>query len=265
MALPRITCEPRNANHKDQKWFRGYIKRKRKAVLKKLNKAHEQADEKTIARCVRQLQDLLSGIGTVLEHTEPPAIPKPLTKDDGLKPITKFVITAGFLFQYYTDIVAKTDNESVHYVSGAVVKDTAYLNHIVGFKLTTQNAVRAIADANDQALALHDLDEKGMPFLSYFHSHPGHGTESNHPSSTDVAYQKRLEAMGYTSMIAAIFGRGRNGECYVRFFPDWKQFDIEIQGKGVTRVSKNSYQIGPYDCSRSSKRTIISPNQYVAR
>lgn len=262
MRFPKLTFEHTPANHKDVKLFRPYLKSQSAKITKMLKKAVRQGDANTVAWCEQRLNDLLPLTQAINgQQTKKP--PEQEVKD-ALQPIINFVMTAGFLHHFYVDIVAQTQNESVCYISGALVGDTAYLNHVVTFKLATQNPVRAIADAADQAVALREMEDMGLPFLAHFHSHPGHGANSNHPSQHDVIYQKGLEALGCTSIIGAIFGRSLDGSCFVRFWPDWKDFHIEIQGKGVKRVSKDNYQIGPYAQRRIDKRTIIAPNHAVA-
>lgn len=86
---------------------------------------------------------------------------------------------------------------------------------------------------------LRVMDGAGHVLLGMFHSHPGMGAESVHPSGTDIAAQARFEQ--FYEAISGIFSRGRR-EYFVRFFSNRMPFRVELFGRGE-EVEPNVFRI----------------------
>jgi hypothetical protein len=130
--------------------------------------------------------------------------------------------------------------EEFHYATGLRIDARTYVvSHIVPVQYARQDAggVRVLDASNISALA--KLDELGLPLVMHFHSHPGFGREANHPSSTDRAFQERLERGGHVA-IGGIFSR----DGFLRFFAgDDGRFAIEVHGSNVRKLSDVEYRI----------------------
>ena len=98
--------------------------------------------------------------------------------------------------------------------------------------------VRVEADLRSTHRLLIKLEQFGHRLLAHFHSHPGRGSDSTHPSGTDRAFQQRLEKGGHVA-VAAIFSR----DGYVRFFRLDGNFQLEIHGSGIEECEDNVYRL----------------------
>ena len=136
-------------------------------------------------------------------------------------------------------LVDGSGNENECYCAGVVDKDanTATPIQVLPIRLARQSAVSARGDALSIYHTLSELDRWAHPILMFCHSHPGRGPSSTHPSGTDLGTQKDLEVT--YQVIGAIFSQ----DGHVRFFSAGKPFQIQIFGKGVTKVDGNVYRI----------------------
>lgn len=123
--------------------------------------------------------------------------------------------------------------ERLHLVTGTVTADeTKVLSRMEHVKLAQQSTAYIRADDADAHLKIVELSEKhGHQLLAVFHSHVSRGAASSHPSGIDTAFQNRLAKLGCPA-IGGIFSL----DGYVRFFSTWRDFEIEVYGKGVEKI-----------------------------
>ncbi len=160
-----------------------------------------------------------------------------LTKDfvSSVEPKQVLRYRIGSLFikecaQYLTS----SPEEVIHLVSGIELEKNSFLLDRLEKVEYQASMVGAKADVKDLFKKLIELDEKyGHLLLAVFHSHPFKGVAGTCPSGIDRKLQNGLEMSGYKT-IQAIFSR----DGYVRFFSNKLDFEIEVYGKGVEKISE---------------------------
>jgi proteasome lid subunit RPN8/RPN11 len=149
------------------------------------------------------------------------------------KIIPVYLIGSRLLYESY-DLLTRTKEESLHYLTGIRVENIFVITRIVPFELVQQSIVGVRGDSLSSFSVLRDMDTFGEALFACFHSHPGSGPSSTYPSSIDKEYQERLERGDYPT-ISAIFSR----DGHVRFYSLNRRFIVAIKGRGVERVKGN--------------------------
>ena len=146
--------------------------------------------------------------------------------------VLRYRIDSLFLREAFQQLVS-TPEEVLRMVSGLVLEDNQFvLDRLMKVEYRA-SIIAAKADVRDLFTKLIEMDEKhGHLLLAVFHSHPFNEIAGTCPSGVDRNLQENLERSGYKT-IQAIFSR--NG--YVRFFTNKLNFEIEIYGKGVQKIS----------------------------
>lgn len=123
-------------------------------------------------------------------------------------------------------------NERLHLVTGTIADGIRVLSQMEKIKLDKQSPAYVKADDVDAHMKIIALSEEhGHPLLAMFHSHMSKGMHATTPSAIDTSYQNRMVKIGCEA-IGGIFSL----DGFVRFFSTWKEFEIEVFGKGVQRV-----------------------------
>jgi len=149
----------------------------------------------------------------------------------------KFQISTIFLRECQEYLISDpSQNERLHLITGSITRDgTWILSRMEKVRYEEQTPVFVKADALDIINKLASLEEDHGHFrLATFHSHIMIGINSNQPSSIDIAYQQRLAKLK-SEAIGGIFTL----DGFVRFFSTWKDFQIEVYGKGVQKIFDN--------------------------
>jgi proteasome lid subunit RPN8/RPN11 len=156
-------------------------------------------------------------------------------EDKGSEPL--LVINSLMLHDCFK-LLTRTENESLHAVTGSIIGNIRSLERIIPLSLSEQNVVGAAADNGDLADRLMRLNDFGLRPLAYFHSHPSCGVNATCPSSTDRQTQSTMEMSG-SKIIGGIFSR----DGYIRFYANKSEPNMRVMGKRVRKVEKNVYQL----------------------
>jgi hypothetical protein len=153
----------------------------------------------------------------------------------------RYVISSLFLHECFKDLT-KTVEEEFFFVTGTIINGIYVLDQKAEF----QHQKRSVVGVTGQTTSTHKLLIKLEQFrhrlLGCFHSHPGKGPDSTHPSGIDENFQTRLEGGGHVA-VGAIFSR----DGYVRFFRMDKSPEIEIYGEGVEKHGQNIFRLTNLD------------------
>ena len=166
-------------------------------------------------------------------------------KPDDSRP--RFQISSLFLYECFEKLTAD-DREQFFFITGTEVNGVCVLNQRAEFEHESRTAMGVIAKPSSTHRLLIKLEKFGHRLLGHFHSHPGDGPGSTHPSGTDRDFQQRLEQAGHIA-VAAIFSR----DGYVRFFRLDGEFEIQIHGTGVEKHEDNIYRLAAVDSAKGSK------------
>jgi len=124
--------------------------------------------------------------------------------------------------------------ERMHLVTGVIAPDgTRVLSRMEKLTYDEQNPAYVKAAAGQTHKQLVDLERDGHALLAVMHSHITHGAESTRPSPTDIANQERFVRIGWDDAIAGIVSL----DGFVRLFSTAKDFDLDVYGNGVERIS----------------------------
>ena len=126
-------------------------------------------------------------------------------KQDDSKP--RFQISSLFLHECFEKLTAD-EREQFFFITGTEVNGVFVLNQRTHFEHESRTAMGVIAKPRSTHRLLIKLEKFGHRLLGHFHSHPGNGPGSTHPSGTDRDFQQRLEQAGHIA-VAAIFFSGR--------------------------------------------------------
>lgn len=192
----------------------------------------KEKDRKMIALLFRQLgsiSELCSVIHSLYSLIES-------AKEESKKPT--YVMSSLFLLECYEYLNKENSLESLHLVSGIQLGNMNVLDRMLPIALEKQTSASVSADPISLRDTLIQLDTFGHKLLAYFHIHPGAGKHCTFPSYNDLEIQRMLERGKYPA-IGAIFSR--NG--YIRFFPQDKDFEILVYGKGVEKEDDKVFKL----------------------
>lgn len=156
----------------------------------------------------------------------------------------RFVISSMFLEQCFRDLTAD-EHEQFFFITGAEVDSVGVLDQKIEFMHQRRTMMGVTGNQSATHRLLIRLEQFGHRLLGHFHSHPGSGLSSTHPSGTDEAFQRRLESAGYPT-VAAIFSR----DGFVRFFRLTGEFELAIHGEGVEDLGTHTYHLTSVDVGR---------------
>jgi hypothetical protein len=183
---------------------------------------------KDVAGAIRKYQLAASEINTPIDNLSDS------TKKEDTK--RRYLMSSLYLMDSFA-LLNRQEVESLHFVTGPEVGETRVMDKIVDLKLEKQSMVYAKADADATRKALIYLSEHGHRLWACIHIHPGTGAGSTSPSGTDMTLDRLLLRGGY-DCIGAIFSR----DGFVRFFSS-KEFEINIYGNGVEKISEKLYRL----------------------
>jgi proteasome lid subunit RPN8/RPN11 len=149
-----------------------------------------------------------------------------------------FVVDCLLLASLFRHCTSQGMDEVFAYVAGFALEPNRFvLQHIIPVAHAQQSAIGAKADPIS-TIEVHDaIDDVGLRIVAHAHSHPGIGRGATHPSCVDRKYVADLSA-GSSRLLGLIISRGRSGGGYVRAYAhEGFEFDIEIQGTGISKVS----------------------------
>jgi hypothetical protein len=153
----------------------------------------------------------------------------------------RYAVSSLFLHECFKKLTADPD-EQFFFITGAEVGGAYVLDQCAEFAHQRRSRLGVVADMPSTHNVLIKLEQFGHKFLAHFHSHPGKGAESTHPSGTDENFQRRLENGGHVAVMA-IFSR----DGFVRFVRLDHEPEIEIYGQGVERHATGIYRITNLD------------------
>src|ERR1039457_2298005 len=128
------------------------------------------------------------------------------------------------------------------FITGNEVSGVFVLDQWAEFAHQKRNMVGVTADTRSTHNLLIKLEQFGHRLLAHFHSHPGKGPDSTHPSGIDENFQKRLESAGHVAVMAI-----RSEEGFIRFVRMDQDVDIEIYGQGVEQHAPGIYRLKNLD------------------
>lgn len=153
----------------------------------------------------------------------------------------RFAVSSLFLHESFKKLTADQDEE-FFFITGTEIEGTFVLDQWAEFAHQKRSMLGVTADHGSTHRLLIKLEQFGHRLLASFHSHPGIGPASTHPSGTDEGYQKRLESAGHIAVMA-IFSR----DGFVRFLRMDHAFEIDIYGQGVERHADNVFRLTNFD------------------
>jgi len=149
----------------------------------------------------------------------------------------RFVVSSLFLHECFRELTLDSKEQFV-FISGCEAGGIMVLDQKCGFEHVSRTAAGVEGEVRSTHNLLCKLEHFGHRLLAHFHSHPGRGIGATMPSSTDRAFQERLERGGYPT-VAAVFSR----DGYIRFFRLDHEFELEVHGKGVEEVEPNVFHL----------------------
>lgn len=153
----------------------------------------------------------------------------------------RYAVSSLFLHESFKKLTADPD-EQFFFVTGAEVNEVFVLDQWAEFAHQRRSRLGVVADMPSTHSVLIKLEQFGHKFLAHFHSHPGKGADSTHPSGTDENFQRRLESAGHLAVMA-IFSR----DGFVRFVRLDQNFEIQIYGVGVENHAPGIYRLTNID------------------
>ena len=148
-----------------------------------------------------------------------------------------FVINSLMLHECFKQLM-RTEDESLHAVTGSVIGNIRSLERIIPLSLNRQSVAGASAEYESLAKEFIELYEFGLRPLAYFHSHPSCGVGATRPSNTDRQTQSTMEQSG-SEIIGGIFSH----DGFVRFYANKVKPNVRVLGKKVSDVGKNVYRL----------------------
>lgn len=150
------------------------------------------------------------------------------------KEILKFNISSMFLRDCWKYLTADPSlHERIHFVTGTITKENVrVLSRMEKVKMEEQSWGYVKTNRVDSHQKIISLVEKhGHLLQAMFHSHMSYGAKSTKPSPIDLANQERFVKIGCEA-IGGIFSL----DGYVRLFSTYKDFEIDVYGKGVKKI-----------------------------
>jgi len=211
--------------HLDEK--RTALREQREKLLVRFNTA-ARSGRSTSRACtdIRRTNDFLSTLDRIADENAP----KP-------NDCNRYAVSSWFLHNCFKKLTADQD-EQFFFVTGAEVDGVMVLDQIGEIAHQKRSRMGVVADMPSTHNLLIRLEEFGHKFLAHFHSHPGNGPDSTHPSGTDQDFQRRLEKGGHIAVMA-IFSR----DGFIRFVRMDPNFEITIFGEGVELYAPNVYRL----------------------
>ena len=151
--------------------------------------------------------------------------------------VPRFVVSSYFLHECLRKLTAD-QSEQFSFITGVEVDGALVLNQLIELEHDRRTQLGVTANAGFTHRLLIRLEQFGHRLLAHFHSHPGRGPGSTHPSGTDEKFQQRLENAGHAA-VAAIFSR----DGFVRFFRMDGKFEVEVFGEGVEEHENHVFKI----------------------
>jgi hypothetical protein len=148
-----------------------------------------------------------------------------------------YAVSSWFLHDCFKKLTADAD-EQFFFITGAEIEGVLVLDQCAEFARHRRSPMGVVADMPETHNLLIKLEQFQHKFLAHFHSHPGVGPSSTHPSGTDDDFQRRLEKGGHLALMA-IFSR----DGYIRFARHDGNFGLEIYGGGVEHYAPNIYRL----------------------
>lgn len=151
--------------------------------------------------------------------------------------VPRFVVSSYFLHECFKKLTAD-QSEQFSFITGVEVDGSMVLNQLIELEHDRRTQLGVTANTGFTHRLLIRLEQFGHRLLAHFHSHPGSGPGSTHPSGTDEKFQQRLETAGHEA-VAAIFSR----DGFVRFFRIDGKFEVEVFGEGVEHHEEHVFKI----------------------
>jgi len=123
-------------------------------------------------------------------------------------------------------------------VTGIEVEGVHVLDQWAELAHQRRSRLGVVADIPSTHNLLIKLEQFGHRFLAHFHSHPGNGPDTTHPSGIDLDFQRRLERAGHLALMA-IFSR----DGFVRIVRADHNYELDIYGKGVEQHAPGIYRL----------------------
>jgi len=191
-----------------------------------------RARKSTLRVCaeIRRTNDFLTALDRIVEENTPmPGEPR------------RYAVSSLFLHECYKKLTADPD-EQFFFITGSEVEGVYVLDQWAEFAHQRRSRMGVVADMPSTHNLLIKLEQFGHKFLAHFHSHPGTGPDTTHPSGTDNNFQRRLEKAGHVALMA-IFSR----DGYVRFLRLDQNFELNIFGEGVESYAPGIYRLKNID------------------
>jgi hypothetical protein len=209
---------------------------KREQLLHRFAQAVRANERSRTSRVYRNIEVTNEFIGTLDEIAC--EIPEHNESD-----VPRYAVSSLFLHESFRELTAD-QNEQFVFITGAQIDGVCVLDQRIDLQHQRRTPLGVTADTKSTHRLLIKLEQFGHRLLAHFHSHPGRGADSTHPSGTDENFQSRLEQAGHVA-VGAIFSR----DGFVRFFRLDHNFEIEIYGDGVEKHETNVYRLTKLDQS----------------
>jgi hypothetical protein len=211
-----------------------HLEEKRKTLVDRREELIGQFSEATRARksaarfCteIRRTNEFLETLERIVAENRATATGQP-----------RYAVSSLFLHECFRKLTAD-QNEQFFFITGAEVGGAYVLDQCAELAHQRRTPMGVVADMPSTHNVLIKLEQFGHKFLAHFHSHPGNGAESTHPSGTDRNFQHRLENGGHVAVMA-IFSR----DGFVRFVRLDHEPEIEIYGQGVEEHAPGVYRL----------------------
>ena len=208
--------------------------KKRESLVAQFSKAANGGKQRrltAISSKIEQANEFL----TALDEIEAAA------QNGGTPSTRRFAVSSLFLHESFRKLTTDQD-EQFFFITGTEIEGTFVLDQWVEFAHQKRTMMGVTADQRSTHRLLIKLEQFGHRLLAHFHSHPGNGAGSTHPSGTDKDFQNRLESAGHLAVMA-IFSR----DGFVRFVRLDETFEVDIYGQGVERHAENVFRLTNLD------------------
>jgi hypothetical protein len=203
---------------------------RREALIAKFDKA-ARAKKSTaqLSLEIRHTNEFLKNLDRIAEENAPAGRPQ------------RYAVSSLFLHESFKKLT-RDQNEQFFFVTGAEIEGVLVLDQWAEFAHQQRSMMGVTADPRSTHRLLIKLEQFGHRLLAHFHSHPGRGADSTHPSGTDENFQQRLESAGHLAVMA-IFSR----DGYVRFVRIDQNLEIDVFGEGVENYAPGIYRLTNID------------------
>ena len=205
--------------------------RREKLIARFAKLARERKKTRRLAREIQSVNEFLESLERIAAETTPSLEP-------GLQ---RYAVSSLFLHESFKKLTADRD-EQFFFVTGSEIGGVLVLDQWAEFAHQKRTMMGVTADTQSTHGLLIKLERFKHRLLAHFHSHPGTGADSTHPSGTDESFQKRLETAGHVAVMA-IFSR----DGFVRFVRLDNNLEIEIYGEGAEKHAPGIYRLTNLD------------------